>query len=123
MKLFRGLRQFGLLRYLIWEIRKFRAEQQHARVAMERIARALEDRNAHDYPQIIQPNPDEPGVEVTYTNDQEQAELMEVEMRLTRATGQPPTEDEIIEEFNRLRSKGAENVILQEIEERRRDAQ
>ncbi len=105
MRLFRGLRQFGLLRTLVWELRKFRAEQQATRKALERVADALELRNVHDFPVLVQPNPDAPGVEVLYTSDAEQHDLMEIEMRLTAATGQPPTEEQILEEFERLRTK------------------
>jgi hypothetical protein len=45
-----------------------------------------------------------PVVDITYATDQDQAELAEIELRLTAATGQPPTEDEIVAEFDRRRA-------------------
>ena len=45
-----------------------------------------------------------PVVDITYTTDQDQVELAEIELRLTAARGMPPTEDEIVAEYDRLRS-------------------
>ena len=70
-------------------------EVRRLRQATERIAQALEARNAHDFPQIVV-SPDQRETEVTYVNEAEQAALVDIEMRLTAAKGIPPTEDEIL---------------------------
>lgn len=42
-----------------------------------------------------------PSVEVTYVNEVQQRTLMEIELGLTGATGQPPTEEEVLAEYDR----------------------
>lgn len=69
--------------------------------AMERVAGALELQNAHAYPQQVQATPDTPAVTVSYVDDREQAEMADIELRLTAARGMPPTEEEILEELLR----------------------
>lgn len=78
-----------------------RAELQGLRQVGERIAAALELANAHQWPQILQPSPDVPPVEVTYVDNDYQVEMMDIEARLTAARGAPPSEEEIFAEFVR----------------------
>jgi hypothetical protein len=68
---------------------------------LARIADALETYNAHQWPQQIQPDPDQPGVEVSYVDTLFQQELVDIEMRLTAAVGIPPSEDQILAEYVR----------------------
>jgi len=83
-----SLRRLASVGLLLREIRSLRK-------SAERIAAALELRNAHDYPQVVA-TPDQRETEVTYVDAQHQATLMDIEMRLTAAKGIPPTEDEIL---------------------------
>lgn len=83
-----GLRRFVGAGLLLREVRRLRT-------AAERIAAALELRNAHDFPQIVAA-PDHRETEVTFIDARHQATLMDIEMRLTAAKGIPPTEDEIL---------------------------
>lgn len=72
------------------------------RKAAERIAGALETRNAQDYPsRLASTDAPDLSTDIAFVNDAEQAEWMEIEVRLTAATGQPPTEDEILSEYLR----------------------
>lgn len=68
------------------------------RRAAERCADALEFANRQSFPGPAA-HPDDPSVTVEYVNETYQAELMDVELRLTRATGQPPTEEEILRAY------------------------
>lgn len=45
-----------------------------------------------------------PTVEVSFTDDAEQVEIEGIEARLTSATGQAPSEDEVLAELERVRS-------------------
>lgn len=92
-KLF-GLRRFIGAGMLLREIRSLRK-------AAERIATALELANAHNYPQVLQASDVALPTEVTYVDEDHQRELMDIELRLTRASGAPPTEDEILSEYER----------------------
>lgn len=76
-------------------------EQQHTNQLLERIATALEQHNAHLWPQVIQPNPELPAVEVTYASDVQMQELMQIELDLLSTTGRMPTEDEVQLEYDR----------------------
>lgn len=89
-----GLRRFVGAGLLLREIRSLRK-------AAERIAAALELRNAHDYPQIVRADAAIAPTEVTYVDEVHQAELMDIELRLTHASGAPPTEDDILSEYTR----------------------
>jgi hypothetical protein len=77
-------------------------------VAQERVAAAMEARNQHDFPAAVA-EAAQPGVEVSYVDDAFQAELLDIEMRLTRATGQPPTDDEIMRDYE-IRHPGSAEV-------------
>lgn len=101
MKPLQGLRKFGARGLLFFEVRGLRHEMKGLRLAAERIAGALEDHNAHLFPQQVQPNPDHPPVEVTYASDAMQIELAEIEGGLAQARGMLPTEDEILQEYER----------------------
>lgn len=89
---------------LLRELRGFRQELQGLRAAVERIAHALEERNAHDFPVRLQPDPDVPAVEVSYVDTAEQQELLDIEMGLTVARGMPPSEEDVLQEFERRRA-------------------
>lgn len=71
------------------------------RLSCQGIQAALEYRNAQEWGQMVQPNPDVPAVEVSYVNDEHAAAIMDIELRLTAASGAPPTEEEILAEYER----------------------
>lgn len=87
-------------------LRQLQRDLAALRVEVGRIAAALELRNAHDYPQVLQPNPDLPPVTVAFVDQVEQAEWMDIELRLTQALGHPPTEEAVFEEWQRLQQQG-----------------
>ena len=97
----RQLRRFTAGGILLREVRAIRQELAGLRATGERIAAALEAANAHAWPQRIQPNPDLPAVEVTYADTDYLQEVADIEMHLTRAKGLPPTEEEILAEYER----------------------
>jgi hypothetical protein len=78
------------------------------RLACEGILAALDYRNVQDYGITHAPQPGVPVVEVTYVNDAHQAAIMDVELRLTAALGAPPTEDEILAEYEKRFGPGPE---------------
>lgn len=100
--MFDQLTRFLHLRRLARETRALRVDLQALTAGVVRIAAALEHRNAQDYP-TLRPSTDLPDAEteVTFVNEAEQAVLMDIELRLTQASGQPPTEDEILQEYTR----------------------
>lgn len=81
------------------EIQAIRADLTALTLAVVRIADALELQNAHTFPLTREATPDSPAFTLTHVDDAEQAELMDIELRLTAARGQLPTEDEILTEF------------------------
>lgn len=81
-----------------------RADLKGLRAAAERIATALE-RQAP--PVGREGSEEDPLVSVTYVDNEAQEEFMDIELRLTRAKGTPPTEDEIMAEYHR-RQEGTE---------------
>jgi hypothetical protein len=89
------------VRLLVPELRRLR-------MACEGIQAALEYRNAQEYGTTLQPNPDEPAVEVSYVNSEYQQAIMDIELRLTQASGAPPTEDQILAEYERRFGPGPE---------------
>lgn len=105
----KGLKRLAGGGLLLLELRGLRAEVQTLASAVSRIAAALEARNAHEWPQQIQGDPSLPAVEVTYVQDEQRAEFMEIELQLTRARGTPATEEEIFAEWERRHGvRGAE---------------
>jgi hypothetical protein len=91
-----GLRSLSAsVRYLL----RIHRELTLLRKAQERCAAAMEFANQQQYPMPAAPHPDDPSVTVEYVNEQYQSELMDAELRLTRATGQPPTEEEILRAY------------------------
>lgn len=68
------------------------------RLALESIAGALQ--RAFPVEASVQPSTG-PAVEITYVSEEGQAEWMEIELGLTRATGRPPTEEEVLVEYER----------------------
>lgn len=97
---------------LLLELKALRTEVRDLSSGVARIAAALEAHMAHLAPAPpAAASPDSPAFSVSYVNDEEAAAMMDVELRLTAATGQPPTEDEVLAEWDRrypeLRSAGA----------------
>lgn len=84
---------------LLRETRRLRREIQALHAATERIAVALEFHNAHQWPQVVPATEDTPAFSVEYVEEGVQAELMDIELRLTAARGQPPTEEEIFADY------------------------
>lgn len=86
---------------LVRELRRLRKELAGQRVALEGIRQQLQP--------LVPPPPLAPtaqqadDVEVTYVNDSLSAEMADIELRLTAARGLPPTEDEILAEYERRR--------------------
>lgn len=99
---FKGLRRLAAAGRILMEVRGLRQEMAAIRTAVDRIAVALEARNAHQWPQVQPHVPGEPLMEITYADNAYAQQLMEIELSLTRATGRPPTEDEVIAEHQRL---------------------
>lgn len=95
---------------LLWEIRGIRQELAHMRGVLSEIALALRTYNAHQWPTHAptSPHPDLPPTEITFVDDGEQYEQAAIELDLTAARGLPPTEDEILAEFERRRARGME---------------
>lgn len=90
-------------RLLFREARHLRTSVDALQQQVARIADALDAANAHQWPQSRQPDPSLPPVEITYTDTRQQVELMEIELALTRAIGQPPSEDDVLAEYERRR--------------------
>lgn len=97
----KGLKRLAGGGLLLLEVRGLRREAAQLRMGVERIAAALEAYNAHQWPQHTPATEETPSVEVTYADDQRTQDMMDVEMSLTQARGIPPTEDEILEEYER----------------------
>lgn len=103
----KGLKRLAAGGILLRELRGLRLEMQGIRTAVERLAAALETRNAHDYPQAVPAaDPSLPAVEVSYVDAAEQEEWMQVELDLTAARGIAPTEDEVLAEWERRHQGG-----------------
>lgn len=87
--------------FLLREVRGLRTEVERLASGVERIAAALELQNAHQWPVPQQASPDAPLVEITHVDDQMAEEFMSIELGLTQAKGLPPSEDEILQEYDR----------------------
>lgn len=86
---------------LIPELTLLRKDLQAINQTLALIVGALDYRNAQEYGVTVQPDPKLPAVEVNFVNDAYQAEIMDIELRLTGASGAPPTEDEILAEYEK----------------------
>lgn len=102
----KGLKRLAGGGLLLLELRGLRAEVKALSVGVQRIADALEARNAHEWPQRVQASPEVPVVEVSYVHDEQIAEFMQIELALTQATGRPPSEDEVMVEWDRRHPTG-----------------
>jgi hypothetical protein len=94
--MFTALRTFARTRTVLKEIRALRQ-------AAERIANAMEFANQATWP-VTQPKTDElqdHSTDIGYISDAHAKELMDIELELTAATGQPPSEDATWAEFER----------------------
>lgn len=98
---------------ILEELQGLRAEVAGLVLAVDRIATALELRNAHDWPQQVQGSPSSPVVEISYADEDYQRETMDIELRLTAAKGIPPSEDEILEEYERRRAVEQQDIQVQ----------
>lgn len=82
---------------ILLELRAVRQELAGLRAATDSIASTLA--------RLVPPAPDpaqmESGLTIAYVDSAYQAEVMDIELRLTRARGVPPTEDEVLEEYER----------------------
>ena len=90
----KGLRRLATGGILLREIRGLRR-------AMERLATLEEQRFARDYPTLPVADPTAPPVEVTFATDAQQIEWMDIELGLTQALGQPPSEEAMLAEWYR----------------------
>ena len=98
----KGLKRLAGGGLLLMELRGIRRELAETVQVLKQIAQALQDYNAHQWPhRVASAHPDLAPTEITFVQDAEQAERMEIEVGLTRARGLPPTEDEILAEFER----------------------
>lgn len=91
---------------LLREVRSLRQEMQGIHAALLQVVLLLEERNAHEYPRVQQPNPNIPAVEIAYVDNDYQLEMVDIEARLTLARGLPPTEEEILAEYIRRHPDG-----------------
>lgn len=98
----KGLKRLAGGGLLLLELRGLRAEVARLATAQERLTEVMAAFFDRQYPTQVQPDPSIPSVEISYVNVEHQRILMEVELRLTQARGQPPTEDEILAEFDRM---------------------
>lgn len=97
---------------LLLEVRRLRRDLAGLQQEIARIATAMELANAHAYPMQIQPDDGLPPVEVLHVDDAQQEEFMDIELRLTRAKGIPPSEEEILKEYElRRQVEGQERVM------------
>lgn len=100
-RLTQRLKRFLTARFLYREIRGMRKDLSRVSSQLERIAAALELRNAHEWPQQAAGAQGQAPIEVSYVDTDLQQEMVDIESRLTAARGLPPTEDEIVAEFVR----------------------
>jgi len=99
----------GLIaKLLLPELQLLRQDLQQINTTLAQIAGALDYRNAQEYGVQVQPDPAVPAVEIAYVRDDYQAEIMDIELRLTQASGAPPTEEEILQEYERRRAADGE---------------
>lgn len=86
---------FGARRRVVREVREAKAEVRALRVAVEGIREVL-GRMAPEPGVAV-----ESDVDVSYVDTAVQAAFMDIELRLTQARGMPPTEEEVLAEFER----------------------
>lgn len=96
----------GSLRRHAREQRALRLELQDIKAALLRIAGALEQQwpPLPAAPSDVEINPP---LDVQYVDDTFTAETMDIELRLTQARGMPPTEEEILQEYDRRHPNSA----------------
>lgn len=97
----KGLKRLAAGGILLRELRSIRQELTQMRSALTRVAEALEAHNAHAFPQQVQMDAAQLPTEVAYISDEQAQELMEIELRLASATGRAPSEEEIVQEYER----------------------
>ena len=97
----KGLKRFAAGGILLREVRAIRQELMALRAGLDRVAGALEASNAHQWPQLIQPNPALPPVTVSHVDTQEQLEWLDIEERLVASMGRLPSEEEMMAEWER----------------------
>ena len=93
---------------LLVEVKGIRRDIQALTAVLTRLAVDVE--RAYSLPNPDQPQDESrPAVDIAYVSDAEQAELMDIEMRLTTARGRIPTEEEILQEWE-LRRQGPQGM-------------
>lgn len=103
--MFTTLKQLAEGSLLLLEVKGLRTEVAGLRAALQAIAGSL----ARLAPAPLADPPSGSELEVTYVSDAYQAEVMDIELRLTRALGMPPTEEEVLAEWERRHEQaGAE---------------
>ena len=107
----KGLKRLAGGGLLLMELRGLRKEVARLATAQEQLLALAQAVYAQHYPVRTQPNPAGPVVEITHVNAEDQRLFMDIELRLTQATGQPPTEDEILEEYDRIRTTNSAVVM------------
>lgn len=99
----KGLKRLAAGGILLRELRGIRTELTALRQALQVFTdRAFPPQAPARAPDSV--TPDTPLTEITYIDTAQQAEWMDIELRLTQATGRPPTEEEILQEFERGRA-------------------
>ena len=93
--MFEAIRTFTTGRRVLRELRTTQHELHLLRVGVERLADTLARLVPVPTPMVSS------DVDVSYADIQSQAEFVDIETRLTTARGLPPTEDEILAEFER----------------------
>lgn len=87
-------------------------EAREIRYALVRVADALEAQNAHRWPHTSPPTyPTLSDTLVTFADTAQSQELADIELRLTAACGQPPTEEQILCEWERRRSNSLDGSL------------
>lgn len=77
-----------LLRGVYLELKGLRQEVARLAATLERV-----------YPPPPARDPSQPEVEITHVDSRVQEEFMDIELRLTTALGQPPSERQVLEEY------------------------
>lgn len=96
----KGLRKLQAGGILLRELRGIRLELQRANAL-----KAEELRLAHPTYGSPEPVQDDPGVLVTEVDSMLAAEMAQIELTLTQSLGMPPTEDQILTEYERLHTE------------------
>lgn len=104
-----ALRRVARAGILLRELRGMRQEIVGLHHAIAALAQALTTHTRLAYPPLDQRPPTEgPVVEIGFVDDAVTAEYLDIERRLTVARGMPPTEEEVLEEYERRQAPAAD---------------